>query len=138
MAHSENKEYSFLAASSSGIAAGLRVKLDGDLKLVPAGVTDIEIGVTSSGVSNGTDPVRVLLANAPGTVEVTAAGAFAKGASLQRCADGKVDDTGAGSVYGIAMAASTAAGDIVEVLPGNAGIAAALTTLTDRVTALEV
>ena len=143
MAYSENKEYSFLAASSTGIAAGLRVKLDGNLKIVPAGVADYEIGVTRSMSSNGLDPVRVLLRNAPGTVEMTAASAFAKGATVLRAADGKIDDTGAGATVGIAMQAATDAGDIIEVLPSfdaslaEATLTAALAALAARVTALE-
>jgi hypothetical protein len=117
MAYSENKEYSFLAASSSGIAAGLRVKLDGDLKLVVAGVADSEIGVTRSMSSNGTDPVRVLLKNAPGTTEMVAGGVIAVGATVKRAASGKIVADGAGYGIGVAMQASAADGDIIEVLP---------------------
>ena len=77
------------------------------------GSTEIK---SASGVA-----VTVRLRNQPGTRMVTAAGAFAVGATLYGAIDGKTDDAVSGSAIGVALEAATADGDIVEVLDNNAG-----------------
>ena len=126
-----NKEASFVAASSSGIARGLRVKLDENGKLVPAGLADIEIGITNTMSSNGTDPVSVILRGTPGSVEVAAAAAIAQYAPVRRAASGKVASDGAGDVIGIALEAATAADDWIEVLKNEVYLPAAPAVVVD-------
>lgn len=103
------------------ILAGARVKFGANVQtVVLAGETDVEIGTAEfysgkSSYASGT-PVGIVPLTHNGTRTCLAAGAFAAGASVKRMAGGKVDDTGAGAVFGIAMEAATADGDQVEVL----------------------
>lgn len=108
---------SFVAASSTGIAANVRVKLNDSNKLELAGASDIAIGVTLTKTADGTTPAPVKLANATGSVEVVAAGAFAAGTVVKSAADGKVVSGGGGHDFGIAFGSSTAASDVVVVYP---------------------
>ncbi len=55
--------------------------------------------------------------NAPGTHEMVANGAISAGAVFYGAAAGKISATVAGAPLGIAVEASTADGDIIEVLP---------------------
>jgi hypothetical protein len=108
---------SFVASSSTGIAANVRVKLNDSNKLEVAGASDLAIGVTLNKTVNGVQPVPVKLNNAPGSFEVIAAGAFAAGTVVKSAADGKVVSGGAGHDFGIAFGSSTAANDVVVVYP---------------------
>ena len=72
------------------------------------------IGITEYAVASG-ELVAIKLRTSEGTQEVTAAGAFAIGATLYGAADGKVDDASSGTAVSIAIEAATADGDIVEV-----------------------
>jgi hypothetical protein len=111
---------SYIAAEI--IPAGARVKLvSGSANRVElADAADIEIGtaILFSGKSSyaAESAVGVALLTHPGTRTCLAAGAFSAGAIVKRMADGKVDDTGAGDNFGIALEASTADLDQVEVM----------------------
>lgn len=110
---------SFPAAET--IAAGLRVKLNSSGEVAVAAATDstdLEIGVAqlysgkSSYAAGEAVPVRLFFPS----VTCVASGAFAVGAKVQRTAAGKVDDTGAGAVFGIAAEAAAADGDFVQII----------------------
>ena len=105
--------------ASGVIPAGSRVKYVAGGLVSLAGVDEIEIGVALlvSGKDSYADGsiVGVQLRHVP--VVALAAGAFADGAVVQRMASGKVDDTGAGAAYGVALQASSAALDLVPVAP---------------------
>ena len=104
------------------ILAGCRVKfVAGSVTAVElADAADVEIGTAllHSGQSSYAAGygVGVQLVNTPGSRTCNAAGAFAAGAMLRRMADGLVDDTGPGDIFGVALEAATAAGDLVDVL----------------------
>ena len=108
---------SFVAATSGGIAANVRVKLNSSNKIELAGASDIAIGVTLTKSTDGVTPVGVKLKNAPGSFEVVAAAAFAAGTVVKSDANGKVVSGGAGHDFGIAFGSSTAANDVVVVYP---------------------
>ena len=84
--------------------------------VIYADAGEYSVGVTEHSVASGA-VVSVRLANAAGTRTIEAAGTFSIGAELYGAADGKIDDTAIGTVYGTAMEAATAAGDIIEVIP---------------------
>jgi len=117
MATIDNSVDSFLAASSSGVGANLRVKLTANKTVEPAGASDTEIGVTDFKVNDEKTPVKVRLTNGGGSVEVIAGGAITAGSIVKRAANGKVTADGAGSNYGIAYGSATADGDYVVVYP---------------------
>ncbi|MEI6715728.1 MAG: hypothetical protein WCO60_18400 [Verrucomicrobiota bacterium] len=145
MSISRHAEYTFLAdPSGSGIAAGIRVKLNSSGYIVAAGAADAEIGVVensnlnapvaslnpdgSVAASNPSKrPLRVRLWNMTGTIDVQSAGIIAKGDKLKRAANGQVakwvaatDAVGqanATPVYGYALQDADAAGQLIEVLP---------------------
>lgn len=84
----------------------------------PCGAEDEPLGVTwQDDVADG-EEMSVLLLNGVGTVKLSAAGAFAIRDRLYPAAAGQVDDTTTanGKSIGVALAAATAANDIVEVL----------------------
>lgn len=107
--------------AGADLAAKRRVKLKAATTTTPpeveyAGAGEAHIGITETWANNG-DGVSILLANASGSMEMTAAGAFALGADIYGAASGKVDDTASGSSIGTALEAATADGDVIEVLP---------------------
>lgn len=111
---------SYIAAET--IPAGARVKfVSGSANRVElAGANDIEIGtaILFSGKSSyaAESAVGVALANHPGTRTVLAdACDITEGESLYRANDGKVADSGT-SLFGVALAASSAANDNIEAL----------------------
>ena len=96
------------------------VKLSsGEVVYNTATATDDYIGVNDYAVSDD-DNACVILANQGGSVELTAAGAITAGARIYAAADGKVQALPeAAATYrliGIAIAAATADGDIIECL----------------------
>lgn len=82
--------------------------------------TDNPVGVTKLNVKNGED-VSITPMNKPGTVEICAAGAIGQGADVFSAADGKVQALpAAAGTYrkiGMAMAAASGDGSIIEILP---------------------
>jgi hypothetical protein len=85
-------------------------------EVVYAGAGEVYVGITERDAAVG-ELVSVRLRNQGGTVEVSAAGAFAVGADLYGTANGQVDDAVSGAIQFTAIEAATANLDIVEVLP---------------------
>lgn len=115
----ENAGYKAFVAGTD-LAVARRVKIVSGTTTTPpqveyAGAGEQHIGVTQQSCAAGAYiPVR--LRTVAGTEEVEAAGAFAVGAVLYGAADGKIDDTAAGSAIAQAIEAAGSAGAIVEVL----------------------
>lgn len=109
--------YKAFTATAVAIAEAVRVKLDSSGTISAAGVGEDWIGVTVAPIAaSGSGTVR--LRSAPGTVEVTAAGAVTLGAKLYTAASGKVDDAVNGDFTGLeALQAASADGDIIEAVP---------------------
>lgn len=84
------------------------------VEVVYADAGEQHIGITGNESTADGDLVSVNPMNATGSYEGTAAGAFARGATLYGAADGKIDDASSGSAIGIALEAATADGDIVQ------------------------
>lgn len=102
--------------SGSTLGRYLRVKLSSG-NVVVAVAADKELGVTSRPVLTSGDPVDVLLCNAQGTTPMVANNAIAIGAIVYTAAAGKVSATSTSALaVGVALTASTADGDIIEVL----------------------
>lgn len=77
------------------------------------------IGATTYGVASG-DDASITLLSPDRTIQLETAGAIAQFARVYPAADGKIvalPATGGLKPCGIAMAAATASGDIIEVLP---------------------
>ena len=86
-----------------------------------ATATDDPIGVAECAAAADGDLVAVRLLNGPGTFEMVAAGAIDADADVYAADGGKIQalPVAAGTYrkIGIALAAATADGDIIEVLP---------------------
>ena len=88
--------------------------------IAASGASDIPLGVIADEASAAEDPVNVqILGNAQGTVFMVANEAITQGEHVYTAASGKVQDlpAGAGTYYevGLALTASAADGDIIEV-----------------------
>lgn len=121
-------------------------------KLLVAGATDTAIGVTERPAFADGDFIAVRLTTAQGTCKVVANAAITKGDPVYAAADGEIAPSGA-VMFGYAIEAATADGDIIEVLPAQSlgsdansagtvaatgstqGDAAAITTRVTAVTA---
>lgn len=106
--------------AGEALAAKRRVKIKSGTTTTPPEVVyadagEQHIGVTEYAVDSGA-LVAIKLRTAPGTQEITAAGAFSIGATLYGAADGKVDDASSGTAIGIAFEAATADGDQIECI----------------------
>jgi len=112
----EHGSDSFVADSTTGVAANLRVKLTSGGKITPASASEQEIGVTKIKTSDNKEVAEVRLRNAPGSVAVTAGDAVVVGAVVNRAAGGKVTTAGS-SAYGIAAEAAAVDGDVITVYP---------------------
>lgn len=110
----------FIAAASLG--EYLYVYDDGTGTMNLCGVNDVGAGTVDGVAFNAGDAIAVRLHTAQGTRKVVASGAIAKGAFAYQGAAGKVASSGA-VLRGIALDASAADGDIIEILPvaGNGG-----------------
>lgn len=119
MSQQQGSPVSFIAGEA--LEAYRRVKLDSGsgTNVVYADAGEAAIGVTVEKVASG-DSVGVRLNKHGGTHKLTAAGTFAVGATLYGANDGKVDDAVSGSAIGTALAAATAANDIVEGILSDA------------------
>lgn len=107
------------------LAAYRRVRLNVLGQLAYAGAADTDaIGVTVSPAAAGGE-VAVWCRSKPGTVQLTAAGAFAAGAAVFAAADGTVDAAGP-VLVGEALQGSTGAGDLVEVMLSTTAILGAV------------
>jgi len=101
--------------SGEALAIYCRVKYSAGT-VVYADAGEPYIGITMEAVATAT-PVTVRLRTASGTCKVTAAGTFSTAAQLYGADDGEVDDVAAGQVFGMALEAATADGDIIEAIP---------------------
>ncbi len=115
-----NSVTSFLATEL--IPAGARVKFTtGSITHVElADEGDVEIGTAllhagRSSYAAGT-AVGVALISHPGTRTCIALSAMAAGAIVKRANDGKVNDTGSGNNFGVALEAADGDGDLIEVI----------------------
>jgi hypothetical protein len=128
---SSNSGFSFVTTfivSGAAIPAGSRVKYVGNRRVALAGVGDTEIGQAL--VDTGKDSYAIgdavgIIMKYP-TRYCLAGGAFADGDTLKRAANGKLVNDGSGADYALALAAATADGDLVEVLPLDGGLVAAV------------
>lgn len=114
-----NKDSKTFVATAA-LAQKRLVKLSsGEVVDNTATATDDYIGVNDYAVAAGANAC-VLLVNQGGSVELTAAGAITAGARIYAAADGKVQALPAAAatyrLVGIALAAATADGDIIECL----------------------
>lgn len=99
----------------AALAAYRRVRLSAGV-LAYAGASDVDsVGVTTRETFASGETVAVDLHSKAGTVEVEAAGAFSVGATLYAAANGRVDDSGT-VIVGIALAAASGAGSVIEVM----------------------
>ena len=117
----ETPTKSFVAGAA--IAQHLRVKLSAG-KLAVAGITDKEIGTIIQAAFADGDVVGVRLRTAQGTTKMIAnATGCVAGAEIYTAASGKVSPTYATGSYpiGMALEASTADGDVIEVLRNSHG-----------------
>jgi len=101
--------------AGSALLAHRRVKMSG-AAVVYAGLGEDAIGVTETAAASGAQ-VAVKILGVPGSVEVTAAKVLAAGAVLYGAALGKVSDASSGSAIGLAKAAATGDGSLVEMVP---------------------
>lgn len=106
---------------TAGAAIGKHILVKGSsAKLAVAGLAEEFLGTLEDQSFADGDMRAVRLKSAQGTIKCVAAGAFSQFAVVYGRAAGKVDDVSTSSAIrvGIALGAATAAGDIVEVLPG--------------------
>lgn len=103
--------------AGAAIAKYLRVKLSSGT-LAAAGAADVELGTMENASLAANDVVSVRLRTAEGTQKMVASEAMSAGASVYGAASGKVGDTANGNYIGTALEASTADGDVIEVLRG--------------------
>ncbi|PCI07950.1 hypothetical protein COB72_09285 [bacterium] len=104
--------------SSELIPNNSLVKLDAAGTISVADLGDVVLGTSlDEGLEVGQE-IAVALKSKQGTVLCIAEGAFALGAVVYGRNLGKIDDNATGAtVFGTALAAATAAGDLIEVIP---------------------
>lgn len=112
-----NTGHKAFTVGTGGVTRYARVKIDSGT-VVLAGADEYAIGFAEETVAEGL-PVTVKLINVAGTFKAIASEAVAVGATLYGGASGKVTDTDGGSYSArfYALEASTADGDIIEILP---------------------
>jgi hypothetical protein len=103
--------------TSEAVPIFRRVKIAGATRKISlADAEEAIVGVTISDTAAAADDAStVRFKGDPGTFEIEAAGVIAAGAVVYGAADGKVDDSGTTAI-GVALTASAAAGETVEVL----------------------
>lgn len=103
--------------AGEALAAYRRVKLSAAETVSYADADEKAIGVTDGEAASGAHVAVRLLGGT--THKATASAAVTANASIYATADGKVDDTGAGSgstAIGVALEAALADGDVIEVI----------------------
>ncbi len=109
-------------AGGAALVVSRRVKLASGV-LQYAGAADKALGVlltptfANANKTSGYDDGTVCLETESGTRKMVAAGAIAVGADVWGAASGKINDIANGVYVGKALEASTADGDVIEVLP---------------------
>ena len=108
----DTKSRSFVASG----ALGQHLRVRSPNSLVLAGATDFSLGTLEEPTTYANEPVSVRLRHSMGTRAMVANGAITLGAPVFAAAAGKVGASGT-IVEGVALEASTADNDIIEVLP---------------------
>lgn len=99
--------------AGADIALGEPVKFS-DGKVVPcSAATDAAVGVALDGADSGDIVPIAVLGNYTGTVQLRAAGAIAAGAQVT--AEAKTTSGATDVIIGRALAAASAAGDLIEI-----------------------
>lgn len=113
--------------ASEAIPRYARVKTTGAGTVGVAGLTDKDLGTAQNDAFAAGDPVTVKLRSAAGTHKVIASEALAAGATLYTEASGKVQDTAQATafIWGQALEAATADGDVIEAVVNTHGDTAA-------------
>src|SRR5687768_17009984 len=115
-------------ANSAALGKGIRVVLSAGV-LAAASASQVALGTMEYRTLSTDEQGTVRLRTAPGTQLMVASGAITAHNPVYAAASGKVASTG--TVYvGTAMEASTADGDVIEVLPGPNTDLSALNTQT--------
>lgn len=120
----EGRKGTFL--SNAAFASRLRMKLTTAGHVGVAGAQDLSIGVSRNDVFAAEAPVTVDFANLQGSVVMTAGAAITVNALVYGAAGGKVDDLDNGNLEGVALAAASGDGSLIEVLPISSKPIAAL------------
>ena len=111
-------------AAAGAVAQHLRVKYSSG-SFTTAGIADRELGTLEEAALAALDVRAIKLRNSPGTRKFIASAALAIGAEVYTAASGKVGAS-ASTAYrvGIAVTASAADGDIIEVAtdPGDSAV----------------
>lgn len=118
MSDRENHDGIFSFDVAAAIPEARFVKLDDANTVSVAALTETPFGVTKYITSEIGDGVAVTSRKKPGTVTVEAAGVIAFGADVYCVADGKASASSAGGAIkaGVAMEASAADGDYIQIL----------------------
>jgi hypothetical protein len=109
--------------NNAALAQGTLVKMSGGF-LAAAGVTDRAIGVMENR-SFATDPVGAVRIFGD-TAQHIASAAITAYADVFQAASGKISTTAAGAPYGMALAAASGDGSVIEVLPYRQSVFAIL------------
>lgn len=120
MPHIDGPKMTFVA-DSGGLAPYRLCKASGGIASYnTATATDDPLGATETRVA-GDENVTLKMLNAPGTLEVEAAGAITQDADVYAAADGKImalpSAAGTYRKIGKALDAASAAGAVIEILP---------------------
>jgi len=81
----------------------------------PVGGTSAHVGYVEKDAVSG-DPVTIRPTTQSGTKQAIASAAIAVGAVIYGSALGRVSTTASGTAIGVTLTASTAAGDIIEII----------------------
>lgn len=110
--------------ASAAIPIFSRVTLAANGTIAPAALTEVEIGIAQTPAFAAGDLVTVKLRTASGTHKAVANAAVARGAAVFGAANGRVSVSAATAFrIGTALEASTAAGDIIEIMYTTPGVA---------------
>lgn len=110
----EGNTHTFVAGAA--LSKGTRVKISSG-KLAAAGATDVYIGWMNERALADGDLASVRLRTASGTVEMVASAAISAGATVELAASGKIATFSAGTKCGVAVAAASGDGSVIEVVP---------------------
>ena len=108
-----DKHKTFTAGTA--LVANRRVKILGAGLVGYAGDGEACIGITTTNAASGA-AVTVKLINDSGTFAMTAKEAITANKAVYGAADGKITGTAAGDILGMTNEASTADGDVIEIV----------------------